>query len=468
MGAQESALKKPVNGLEIGEEYSKKSNAFKVWTHINPCTINKKIKGTLFTRELQVDDGEIVKRLESGVKVEISHNNISPSSIFVCENGEWKLGGFEFARSFENDSSAVKKDLYKASKLPSCSTLEEKAREYFILNILLSILLRVEYEKNTFYRYSISSFMDYFCFKIELSFFKMILKLFSGLLCRLRSLPQHVISRRLSRLLLSRYVLLEPRSHEELYPELLIPAGFISIELLLCGAYYFGCYSMRKVDMVFYLLNYFKLISYLSCYVSSVLVLVSLLGTEKVCPWKAVKNFVDGTPIVRSPNHNLSSSQLNCLNIPQSATVIPSYKRQEFETIKHADDHSAEKCQRTDSEKNNTKEYQNTSLWNDESWSSDWEKREENCQCDNEDVANINIAKSPVCSLEAPTVSQVKRTSSNMIGELRVALIYQLWIYLCHPKIITGSEFTISVIKPVFIRITTTLMIHCIYSFYFH
>lgn len=49
MGAQESSNKKKVEQIDIGEEYSKKSGAYRIWTHINPCTKNKKTQG-LFKR----------------------------------------------------------------------------------------------------------------------------------------------------------------------------------------------------------------------------------------------------------------------------------------------------------------------------------------------------------------------------------------------------------------------------------
>lgn len=45
MGAQESAARNKNDGIEIGEEFDKSSGLYKVWSHVNTCTKNKKTKG---------------------------------------------------------------------------------------------------------------------------------------------------------------------------------------------------------------------------------------------------------------------------------------------------------------------------------------------------------------------------------------------------------------------------------------
>ncbi|GMT32824.1 hypothetical protein PFISCL1PPCAC_24121, partial [Pristionchus fissidentatus] len=329
MGATESTPQAKELRIELGEEFSRKSDVYKLWTRVQSCTRNK-TKGTLFVKELG-ENADARQYFENGIKslrqlrhpcvlqyvdsqflptearlftervqvldlcidtqssieiraglrsilealvflhttASISHNAVCPSSIFVCPDGSWRLGGFEFARKYaggKKDDHLLLSEFFKAVKPKPFSPPEDQtamrsdnppwARDAFGLGRLVEYAMKfVEKEEGieenvlVSLQSAVSSLcastasertkmeesreMDAFCnplSEIE-NFVKTIQTkgeeekntFFDTSLSLLSSLPPRVIGRRLSRLLLSRYLMLEKRAHEGIIKELLTP-----------------------------------------------------------------------------------------------------------------------------------------------------------------------------------------------------------------------------------------------------
>ncbi|GMR32266.1 hypothetical protein PMAYCL1PPCAC_02461 [Pristionchus mayeri] len=189
MGAHESTPQTKEVRIELGEECSRKSDVYKLWTRVQSCTRNN-IKGTLFLKELgssgnsrqyfengikslrqlrhpcivqyvdsQIQPGEarlFTERVQvldlcidslSAIEIRaglrsildaliflhttasISHNAVCPSSIFVSPDGSWRLGGFEFARKYggeKKDDHLLLSDFFKAVKPKPFSPPEDQ------------------------------------------------------------------------------------------------------------------------------------------------------------------------------------------------------------------------------------------------------------------------------------------------------------------------------------------------------
>ncbi|EYB99591.1 hypothetical protein Y032_0121g1024 [Ancylostoma ceylanicum] len=433
MGAQESANRRQDEVIDVDDEVPQDAAAYKLWTHIHPAVRNKRVPCTIFIRKLENND-EALKYFENGIKllkqlkhpnilkflegacttsdvslitervrmldlslksmsiVEIqsglrhileallflhnkacmSHNNISPSSIFVCSNGEWKLGGFEFTSS-PNLSIEFTRSKFYTSVRPKEFILPEDQKpgdalqhfsdDSYGFGKLIDYALQNSDESDEVVhrlkdiaeqltatdpaaRLPLSDVLDNpalsndltelisFCNTIQIKDVEEKNVFYGNVVARLRSLPGDVVARRLCRLLLSRYVLLEPKSHSELYPYLLVPAedaeGILSREdydtymvpeLL-------RLFRVRESAVRIALLSQFgRFAQYLprdrlegfvtdevvqGCHdcdnslVSSSLralaTLVDILGAEAVCPWTIAKKFGNGSPQkVRSP-----------------------------------------------------------------------------------------------------------------------------------------------------------------------
>ncbi|RCN46764.1 hypothetical protein ANCCAN_07206 [Ancylostoma caninum] len=427
MGAQESANKRQDEVIDVDDEVPQDAAAYKLWTHIHPAVRNKKIPCTIFIKKLENND-EALKYFENGIKllkqlkhpnilkflegacttndvslitervqmldlslksmtiVEIqsglrhileallflhnkaclSHNNISPSSIFVCSNGEWKLGGFEFTSSPDLSIKFTRSRFYDSVRpeefVPPDDQTSEDALQHFSLDSygfgkLIDYTLQNFDENDEVVRslkdvaeqltaadlaarMPLSAVLDHpalsndltelisFCNTIQLKDAEDKNAFYGNIVARLRSLPGDVVARRLCRLLLSRYVLLEPKSHSELYPYLLIPAedgeGILSREFY--DSYMvpelLRLFRVRESAVRIALLSHFSLFArYLprdrlegfvtdevvqgcfdceSALVSSSLralaTLVDILGAEAVCPWSIAKKFGNGSP----------------------------------------------------------------------------------------------------------------------------------------------------------------------------
>ncbi|KAF8381837.1 hypothetical protein PRIPAC_70979 [Pristionchus pacificus] len=189
MGAHESTPQAKEVRIELGEECSRKSDVYKLWTRVQSCTRNN-TKGTLFVKDLGLS-AESRQYFENGIKslrqlrhpcilqyvdsqllptearlftervqvldlcidslsaieiraglrsildaliflhttASISHNAVCPSSIFVSPDGSWRLGGFEFARKYggeKKDDHLLLSEFFKAVKPKPFSPPEDQ------------------------------------------------------------------------------------------------------------------------------------------------------------------------------------------------------------------------------------------------------------------------------------------------------------------------------------------------------
>ncbi|KAK6033024.1 hypothetical protein OSTOST_00773, partial [Ostertagia ostertagi] len=151
---------------------------------------------------------------------------------------------------------------------------------------------------------------------------------FRDIVPHLRSIPADVVARRLSRLLLSRYVLLEARSQTELYPALLISTedgnGILPRDLFQRHMVpeILRLFKVRESAVRTVLLSHFhgyarhigreRLVGFVAdeviqgCHDSdnqlvaaslrALAELVEIAGAEAVCPWPISKIFANGSP----------------------------------------------------------------------------------------------------------------------------------------------------------------------------
>ncbi|XP_077132834.1 protein-associating with the carboxyl-terminal domain of ezrin isoform X5 [Ranitomeya variabilis] len=212
------------------------------WTHpsgltIHPALLPEGRAASVFVYQLANQD-----KVDKAAKGKVSHNNICLSSVFVSEDGHWKLGGMEmvckltesaefgilpgslshardaflFGRLVESFLAHVKEQSEVLSSFkntvknlllnpepelrPSMSTLLN--HDYFrndfleVVNFLESLTVKTEDEKNEF---------------------------FKTLLDRVSSLPEELISSRLVPLLLNQFVFAEPMAVKSFLPHLLRP-----------------------------------------------------------------------------------------------------------------------------------------------------------------------------------------------------------------------------------------------------
>lgn len=187
MGAAESTSS--LRDVEIGEEVSRSTTLYRIWSNVYPCVLGKKRKCTLLQRHFaETDSKETRSFFENGIKtvlklrhpyiveyvdskislkeaslltervqvldlaldslspIEIhtglthildaliflhdkaglSHNNICPSSIFISLDGRWKLSGFECAQKLENSRHWVQSDFVRSVKLPEFAPAEDQ------------------------------------------------------------------------------------------------------------------------------------------------------------------------------------------------------------------------------------------------------------------------------------------------------------------------------------------------------
>ncbi|PIO76446.1 hypothetical protein TELCIR_01486 [Teladorsagia circumcincta] len=327
-------------------------------------------------------------------KAFLSHNNLNPASIFVASSGEWKLGGFEFSSPLhvsqqflhskfsasirpkeylppkQTDSglpndSPFSNDAFSFGKLIdyALDSCEGKGKEESVQclrgiaaqltcgdpaqRIQLSALLGHPAISN-----SLIEIIE-FCSTIHLktdeektAFFSPSNTSIEGALRdvvpHLRSIPADVVARRLSRLLLSRYVLLEARSQTELYPALLVTAedenGILPRDLFQRHMIpeILRLFKVRESAVRTVLLSHFhgyarhigreRLVGFVTdeviqgCHDSdnqlvaaslrALAVLVEIAGADAVCPWPISKIFANGSPLRSRAAVNVMSADL--------------------------------------------------------------------------------------------------------------------------------------------------------------
>ncbi|ESO95844.1 hypothetical protein LOTGIDRAFT_239407 [Lottia gigantea] len=199
-------------------------------------------------------------------KVGISHNNICLSSIYVLKDGSWKLGGLEHCclfkeatvqflekcRAFRNEDSVSPEE--KAGKSDT-SESHGYVRDVYSFGMLIDQLLEYldplgkikdNFEKRIHteclnieasQRPNLNSLLNDPLFKNDfidiIKFLKNITvksedekkEFFSSLTSKLLALPEPLISRRLTSLLLSRFILLDNQANKFLLPHLLTPSN---------------------------------------------------------------------------------------------------------------------------------------------------------------------------------------------------------------------------------------------------
>uniref|UniRef100_F1KVM3 Protein-associating with the carboxyl-terminal domain of ezrin n=1 Tax=Ascaris suum TaxID=6253 RepID=F1KVM3_ASCSU len=327
MGSSESALRKDI---EIGEEVPRTAAVYRIWSDVFPCVEGKRWRRTLFVRRFAKTDSNetrcffengikrlrqlrhpyIVEYVASSVGVDelslltervnmldltvesllpievhtglahilsaliflhekaaLSHNNVSPSSVFVSLDGRWKLSGFECAQELHNTHHWVQSDFVRSVKDSMFSPPEDElmlktdipptARDAFAFGKLIAYAMpyiqpylpaetigaleeisRCLTNADATKRGELASVAN----SHEVAFKNILLVIvdflqtvhlktreekahfFRNIIDWLREIPQVVIGRRLISLLLSRYVLLEQEAHSTLIPFVVRPS----------------------------------------------------------------------------------------------------------------------------------------------------------------------------------------------------------------------------------------------------
>ncbi|KAK6046904.1 hypothetical protein COOONC_15596 [Cooperia oncophora] len=325
MGAQESTGRKQQQVIDVKESVPHEAKVYKLWSHIHQAVKNQSTQCTIFIQKFDSNDGSLkyyengmkllkqlkhphilkyldgactatdvslitervqmldlsinslsIEEIQSGLhhileallflhtKASLSHNNLSPASIFIASSGEWKLGGFEFSSSPHTSQQFLKSKFSDSIRLAESLPPKQESNgllntslfsdDTFAFGKLIEFVLDScdDQEENVrslreiaaqltsddpAQRIQLSTLIDHpalsnsliqiaeFCNTIHLKSDEEKDEFFRNIVPRLRSIPPDVVARRLSRLLLSRYVLLEPRSQSQLYPALLVPAG---------------------------------------------------------------------------------------------------------------------------------------------------------------------------------------------------------------------------------------------------
>ncbi|XP_077132836.1 protein-associating with the carboxyl-terminal domain of ezrin isoform X6 [Ranitomeya variabilis] len=216
------------------------------WTHpsgltIHPALLPEGRAASVFVYQLANQD-----KVDKAAKGKVSHNNICLSSVFVSEDGHWKLGGMEMvckltevtAESAEfgilPGSLSHARDAFLFGRLVESFLAHVKEQSEVlssfkntVKNLLLnpepelrpsmSTLLNHDYFRNDFLE--VVNFLESLTVKTEdekNEFFK-------TLLDRVSSLPEELISSRLVPLLLNQFVFAEPMAVKSFLPHLLRP-----------------------------------------------------------------------------------------------------------------------------------------------------------------------------------------------------------------------------------------------------
>ncbi|VDO32933.1 unnamed protein product [Haemonchus placei] len=408
MGAQESTGRRQQQVIDLKDDVPRDAKAYKLWSHIHQAVKNQSLPCTIFVKKLDSSDGsskyyengiKLLKQLkhpyilkfldgastandvslvtervqmldhsieslsideiQSGLyhileavlflhtKASLSHNNLTPASIFVASNGEWKLGGIVtnscslnsalpsvylsicLQKSLvivkEKDSARIQVSLNKAEE--KVRSLREIAAQLTTGDPAQRIQLHVVFAHPALSN-SLIQIIE-FCNTIHLRTDEEKDEFFRDIVPRLRCIPGDVVARRLSRLLLSRYVLLETRCQSELYPALLVPAGdqngilsrdhfqrHMIPEIL-------RLFKVRESAVRIVLLSHFngyaryipheRLVGFVTdeviqgCFDSdsqlvaaslrALATLVEIAGADAVCPWPISKTFANGSPM---------------------------------------------------------------------------------------------------------------------------------------------------------------------------
>ncbi|WKY15089.1 hypothetical protein Q1695_000533 [Nippostrongylus brasiliensis] len=300
-------------------------------------------------------------------KASLSHNNVNPGTVFVATSGEWKLGGFEFATPHDvpldpdsckfhatarleqfvipkeqcqsgSESRSFHSDVYSFGKLIDYALSYCDAKDAAVQNLRkiaaqltsgdkVNLDQLAELVDDDAFSNPLVSVTD-FCNTIHLRTDAEKAAFFSNVVNNLRSIPADVVSRRLCRLLLSRYVLLEPRSQTDLYPFLLSPKedgdGILPLDLFTAHMIpeLLRLFRVKEAALRLVLLAHFdryaryiskdKLTGFITDEIfegahdhndrvvaqslRALASLVEFLGAEAVCPWPISKVFASGSP----------------------------------------------------------------------------------------------------------------------------------------------------------------------------
>ncbi|KAK0400739.1 hypothetical protein QR680_015429 [Steinernema hermaphroditum] len=164
-------------------------------------------------------------------KAGIIHNSLSAAAIFVTPDGRWKLGSFEHASRRSGDSPDVK-DFVALLQFLTPLVDEETADEFDALKERLSdesIELRALLEDGSLQSplFEITNFLEH----IQLKSDEEKIDFFGNLTHKLSHATPESVAKRLIRLFLSRYVMLDERAHESFLLHLLSMNDILSEDL---------------------------------------------------------------------------------------------------------------------------------------------------------------------------------------------------------------------------------------------
>ncbi|XGW32698.1 hypothetical protein V3C99_017325 [Haemonchus contortus] len=492
MGAQESTGRKQQQVIDVKDDVPRDAKAYKLWSNIHQAVKNHSLPCTIFVKKLDRSDGSLkyyengikllkqlkhpyilkfldgtctatdvslvtervqmldhsieslsIDEIQSGLyhileavlflhtKASLFHNNLTPASIFVASNGEWKLGGFEFSCPLKDSHQFLKSQFSSSVRLPeylppkeerdSSQTTSLFSGDAYSFGKLIEFVLasRSDEEEKVrslrevaaqlasgdpaqriqlpalFAHPALSNSLIQiieFCNTIHLKTDEEKDEFFRDIVPRLRCIPGDVVARRLSRLLLSRYVLLEKRCQSELYPALLVPAGdqngilprdhfqsHMIPEIL-------RLFKVRESAVRIILLSHFhgyaryipheRLVGFVTdeviqgCFDSdsqlvaaslrALATLVEIAGADAVCPWPISKTFANGSPM-RSRTSASATSNFFSVNYVDGTKVNDGAETEKKVSAVVSGD------------QNGSWSDEGIADWNnDSSWSSDW------------------------------------------------------------------------------------------------
>ncbi|MFH4978104.1 hypothetical protein AB6A40_004813 [Gnathostoma spinigerum] len=470
MGAHGSV---PSSDVQIGEEVSRSSSIYRVWTDVASCVTPNGDQATIFSRKFKSTDSKDIRSFfENGIKIArqirhpyvvkyidsritdeeavlitervqildiaidslspieihtglitilnalvflhskagLCHNNVCPSSVFVTSDKRWKLCGFECAQKAENIEHWVQSDFVRSIKEADFAPPEDKlmlagsvpptARDSFAFGKLILFAVDLISDCDSFsgfpllslkevasqltsenpsVRGELSSFLENPAFSNDVTSIDNVLRtihsqsdsekdrFFSDLVDRLRLIPQEIVANQLVPVLLSRYVLLERRSHHFLLPTLLRPLSRRDESDSCIGILNPQLYRMHIIPQILKILRVHEVsvrlnilahfgtfVQYLSinelenvvlkelkaslldtddrlvsaslCALADV---VPILGGAAVTERKHVKSFADGTPKV----HDVHTSVCHTRRLPVSPISLRLDELPELESI---------------------------------------------------------------------------------------------------------------------------------------
>ncbi|TKR72510.1 hypothetical protein L596_019944 [Steinernema carpocapsae] len=164
-------------------------------------------------------------------KAGISHNSLSASSIFVTPDGRWKLGSFEKSAKLAS-SAQDDKDFAEVLNFAMKHVDEAAAEDFFVISAGLiegSLTMKALLTGSALSSplFEIADFLEH----IQLKHDADKVEFFRELPDRLREISPESVSKRLIRLFLSRYVMLEPTAHESFIPRLMQVDDILNEEL---------------------------------------------------------------------------------------------------------------------------------------------------------------------------------------------------------------------------------------------